>query len=82
MQISKINQWLKYIMIILLISLALLSIYYKYDNCSVCKFKINDSNYDANELMGLYSNKCLKSNSSFLNSFNQINFSKLNIKST
>jgi hypothetical protein len=82
MQISQINQWLKYIMLVLLISLAILSVYYKYDNCSVCKFKINNSNYGANELMGLYSNKCLKSNSSFLNSFNQINFSKLNIKST
>lgn len=63
-------------MIILFITLALLSVLYKYDNCSKCNFKINNSNIDAYQLMNLYSDKCLKSNVSNFNSIPNQDFSR------
>ena len=56
---SKINIWLKYIIILLLISLAILSVYYKYDNCNQCKFKLENKNLNAKEFMNIYSKNCL-----------------------
>lgn len=63
--IRNLDKILRIIIIILLISIAILSVIYKYDNCNVCKFKINNTNYDANEFMNLYSNTCLKIESEY-----------------
>ena len=62
---SKINIWLKYIIILLLISLAILSVYFKYDNCNQCKFNLDNKNINAKEFMNIYSKNCLNSSNSF-----------------
>lgn len=55
----EINRILKYIILVLLILLAILTITYKFDDCSHCSFKINDSDYSANSMAILYYNKCI-----------------------
>jgi hypothetical protein len=46
-------------MIVLLISIAILSMYYKFGHCDKCSFKIENKSNSAAEFMSLYSNKCL-----------------------
>jgi hypothetical protein len=41
------------------ITLAFLSIHYKYDACNVCKLEYKEQTLDGPEFMGLYSSKCL-----------------------
>jgi hypothetical protein len=66
-----LNKILRYVIIVLLILLAILSITYKFDNCNLCSFEINNTKYNAMEFMGLYSNKCLMPESRF----KEINYS-------
>lgn len=55
----ELNKILKYIIIVLLILLAILSVTYKFDSCSHCNFEVNNTNYNIDTFMILYSNKCL-----------------------
>jgi hypothetical protein len=54
-----LNRILKYVILVLLILLAILSVTYKFDDCSLCSFKINNTKYSANDLSILYYNKCI-----------------------
>ena len=58
--IERINKALRIVILILLILLALLSVHYKFDDCSKCSFKIDKENYNIDEFMGLYSKKCFQ----------------------
>jgi len=55
----ELNKILKYIILVLLILLAILSITYKFDSCDHCKFEVNNTDYNIDNFMILYSNKCL-----------------------
>lgn len=55
----ELNRILKYVIISLLILLAILTVTYKFDDCSHCSFKINDSDYSAQSMANLYYNKCI-----------------------
>jgi len=55
----ELNRILKYIILVLLILLAILSVTYKFDDCSLCSFEINNTKYSANDLSILYYNKCI-----------------------
>lgn len=46
-------------MIIGLIILALLAVNYKFGDCDKCKFRINNTNYGAEDFMNIYDKKCL-----------------------
>jgi len=59
MEISKFNYYLKWAVAVLLIVLALMSVYYKFDNCSRCKFNYDGEKYDSMRFTKLYSSKCL-----------------------
>lgn len=50
---------MKKIIIILLILLAISSIYFKYSHCDQCTFEINDTKYNSNEFMQIYAQECL-----------------------
>ena len=63
MEKRKLNRILKWLIVIGLISIALLSVYYKYDDCSICKFKINNTEFSSSEFMNLFSSKCLNKES-------------------
>jgi len=65
--IQKLNRILKIAIAIGLIILAAESIYFKYDNCAVCKFNYENKNLNAIEFMKIYSDKCLKSNDFIFN---------------
>lgn len=60
--IEKINKVLRIIILLLLILVAILSVHYKFDDCSKCSFQIKESNYNIDEFMGLYSKKCFQEN--------------------
>lgn len=56
--IQKLNKYLRVVLIILLISIAVVSIYYKYNDCSVCKFDYEEETINAAKFMNLYSERC------------------------
>ncbi len=58
--LMKLNRILKYLIIVGLIALAFLSTYYKYDDCSKCKFEYEDNQYNAGEFMSIYGAECFK----------------------
>jgi len=60
MDIDTLNKTLKYIMIGLLILVVILTIYYKYDDCTVCKFEYENDTLEGGELLYKYSEKCFK----------------------
>jgi len=55
----KINFLLKILIVIGLIVLALLSVYYKYDDCSICSFEYEGEELSARDFMIAYSSECL-----------------------
>ena len=59
------NKILKYIILSLLILLAMLSITYKFDNCNLCSFEINNTKYSAQDVSNLYYNRCLFKDSDY-----------------
>ena len=65
-----LNKILKIIIVILLILLAVLSVYYKYDDCSVCKFEYDGKTIDSKEFMDVYSVECFKVGLPSLGSYN------------
>ena len=73
MNIIYINKKLKYLILILLIVVALESVFFKYDNCSVCKFKLKEKTINSKDFLELYSSICLVKNKSV--SFNNISSS-------
>lgn len=56
--IKSFNRKLKWLVIIGLVLLAMLSIYYQYDNCSKCKFEVNGTTMNTKHFMEIYSEKC------------------------
>ena len=54
-----LNKFLRIVIVILLIVLAVLSVYYKYDDCSVCRFEYENETINAKEFMEIFSEKCL-----------------------
>ncbi len=57
--IKKINKLLKWVIVILLILVAILSVMYKYDDCSVCELEYETKGYTPKEFMSIYAEKCL-----------------------
>lgn len=57
--IQELNKVLRWVIIILLISVAVISVYYKYDNCSTCKFEYEGEEINAAEFMVIYDAECL-----------------------
>ena len=55
--IQKLNSLLRFLMIFLLILLALESVYFKFNDCDKCKFKL-DKNYNAQEFITIYLKQC------------------------
>ena len=74
----ELNQIFKYIILALLISLAILTVTYKFDDCNLCSFEINNTKYSAQSMANLYYNECL-----FKEPTNELiyNFTKFNIPS-
>ena len=64
----ELNQIFKYIILALLISLAILTVNYKFDDCNLCSFEINNTKYNAQSMANLYYNECL---------FKEIDYSQL-----
>lgn len=58
MEIIKVNRTLVWIIACLFIVLALMSVYYKFDSCSKCKFEFEDTKYGAGDFSRMYSEKC------------------------
>lgn len=56
MEVARI---LKYAILVLLILLAILSVTYKFDDCSLCSFEINKTKYSAQGMANIYYNKCI-----------------------
>ena len=54
-----LNNFLRVIIVILLILLAVLSVYYKYDDCGVCKLEYKNDIISAKEFMKIYTERCL-----------------------
>ena len=69
----KLNRILKFAILTLLIILALESVYFKFDDCSVCKFKTKEKTINAKDFLDLYSSTCLVKDKS--NSLNNISSS-------
>jgi len=67
MIIQKLNKISKYVILILLITLAILSYIYKYDNCSKCKFEINNTKYSAHSFLKLYFKNCIENQNQSMN---------------
>ena len=57
--IQTINKNLRIGMIIMFITLAFFTIYYKLDSCNTCKLEYNNETLDAQEFMNIYSGECL-----------------------
>ena len=64
--------------VVLLILIAVLSVYYKYDNCSVCKFEYEGEKLRAYEFMEIYRDKCFDISEP---NINDLNVSGYNISS-
>jgi len=77
MEISKIIRVVQILTWIAFIVLAFLSVYYKYDDCNVCKLEVDGKKLDGSEFMQYYQSKCLsvKNNLDYVSNIPQINFS-------
>ena len=53
-----LNKILRVVIVILLILLAGASVYYKYDNCSLCKYEYKNETMNAKEFMQVYNDRC------------------------
>ena len=79
--IGRANKLIKIVRImtwIALISLAFLSVYYKFDDCNVCKFEIDGEMINGKQFMDIYQDSCLNKQD-YWYGINITNFS--NIKS-
>ncbi len=56
--LKKINKSLRIIIIILLITLAVLSVYYKFDNCNKCSFDYEGEKLSPRDFMDVYNQEC------------------------
>jgi hypothetical protein len=65
--LQKLNKILRYLILIGLIFLVILSLIYKYDSCNKCSFKVNDKKLDTREFMQLYYKKCMVENNTYMN---------------
>lgn len=54
-----LSKFLKWIIIILFLSLAILSVYYKYNHCSTCNFEYEEKKLKAQEFMDIYHEQCI-----------------------
>jgi hypothetical protein len=79
MEISKVIKIIRILTWIAFIVLALLSVYYKYDSCNVCKLEVEGQTLDGAEFMQYYQSKCLvtKDNPLYLQNLSKINFSEV-----
>ena len=62
MIIEKLNKYMRIIIIVAILFIAIESLMFKYGDCDKCKFKINGKTYDAARFMQLYQAKCLDFN--------------------
>lgn len=77
MEISKIIKVVRVLTWIAFIILALLSVYYKYDNCNVCKFEVEGNKLDGARFMQYYQSKCLVDKATYpgLDNYQNLNLS-------
>ena len=59
MTIQRLNRVMKYMIITLLIFLMVFSVYFKFDSCNKCSFKVNDKKVSTPEFLQIYNTKCL-----------------------
>jgi hypothetical protein len=64
---QKLNKLIKYLIIVFLITLAILSYTYKFGNCDKCSFEINDTKINSKEFMEIYQPICLKAENRYIN---------------
>jgi len=64
MKIEKLDRLLGYLIAILLITVAVLAVVYKFDSCNKCGFEVDGKKLTGAEFMNQYAQKCLKKNQS------------------